>query len=42
MKRLLMFILLIVLIVIATCTSSCGSRNGYGCHGNSKCITRVR
>lgn len=34
-----LFVLALVLIVFFA--SSC-TKNGYGCHGNSKCMTRVR
>lgn len=40
-KKHLMKKLLIAIIIAATMLSSC-ARNGYGCHGRSKIITRVR
>ena len=40
-KLIYTFVLLLALLMVITAFSSCAP-SGYGCHGRSKCMTRVR
>jgi hypothetical protein len=42
MKSIGLISIIAISVMLIVFMSSCSSRNGYGCHGTSKCMTRVR